>query len=664
MIRKIFLIAIVAALLCSVSVMAYAQSMPIDNKTYVEDEMNQLMTGGIIELPGGHLVNYSSDGKIINSMNNLQTSLTDDNKTDIVACYQRFGYSSWEPDVHLDWPRTGRIWASVNEINNLPSNESVYWAVHQINETWLGEQAIIIVNSANHAEFRVWSRDVNNGSSFAHCRDSDMNGNLTNTYIVAIVAVNDLGSIDYNQVRFYIWDLNTNISYQYQCDLPNTTKLGWVDGTLEAKNEYRNANNVQYTLNDLSAYDNNFQPLTLQYYYVKSEVNNNVGSQNHTMYNRYNDPVYQQKPDGSYNATLVQWKEPDFGQGQYWKFINVSGSGDGALSDYQVKLVIHRGNGTDSGSDIYLNGLSQSWPYDIRFTNATFVDQGHKLSYWVESYDANTATVWVKVDYIAASPAVTPVKLFYGRPNDTGESDGNNTFIVFDHFDGASLDSNKWVVQGTGSYSMGNSNIRLSASNSIVQAHCINNITLDKYTIETQGKVILPYYYQGYKYRPGVLFKQGNTSPNDNALGFDTYSFDQDGWTVYNFPQWSWYSITSPASISPSDPYSGVFRIQITVNGASYTCKETLRNKVISGSNSPSGTYFSLMAEKCTNDYDWVFVRKYTPNEPGQSHAMRAAYVSIDTPITSISDQSHNVSTFMNRTIPAYNDIKVNNSTG
>ncbi|HMK45949.1 MAG TPA: DUF2341 domain-containing protein [Methanocella sp.] len=83
----------------------------------------------------------------------------------------------------------------------------------------------------------------------------------------------------------------------------------------------------------------------------------------------------------------------------YTKSHKIAGSQDGDLFDYQMKYIIHRDTGTDNGQDVYLGGHSLSWPNDIRFENAA----GDSLSYWVESSDSNSATIWVKIDKIPTS---------------------------------------------------------------------------------------------------------------------------------------------------------------------------------------------------------------------------------------------------------------------
>lgn len=134
--------------------------------------------------------------------------------------------------------------------------------------------------------------------------------------------------------------------------------------------------------------------------------------------------------------------------------IPVTASADGAQNDYQMKLTIVKGTGSNTAGTIYLNNHSSNWPYDIQFKNAS----GTVLDYWREEYDATDMTVWVKCDSIAAS-GETDFYLYYGDSGASDASNGDDTFLFFDHFDAASLDTNKWYRW--------NSNGTISISNSI-----------------------------------------------------------------------------------------------------------------------------------------------------------------------------------------------------
>jgi uncharacterized repeat protein (TIGR01451 family) len=97
------------------------------------------------------------------------------------------------------------------------------------------------------------------------------------------------------------------------------------------------------------------------------------------------------------------------------------------LIDYQVSMTIPHAPGMHADFD------------DLRFGDT----DGNCLSYWVETHTQNiSATVWVKVPTIV-SPT-TMLYMYYGNPAASSASDGDTTFMFFDDFEGASLDTNKW----------------------------------------------------------------------------------------------------------------------------------------------------------------------------------------------------------------------------
>jgi hypothetical protein len=119
----------------------------------------------------------------------------------------------------------------------------------------------------------------------------------------------------------------------------------------------------------------------------------------------------------------------------YFKQITVTGTAVGAQSNYQMKLTVYKGAGTDSGSSVYLNSHVQDDFDDIRFTNSS----GTQLDYWIESSVSGTsAVVWVEFDSIPASPSTASFYINYGNASATAGSNGGNTFVFFDDFTGSS----------------------------------------------------------------------------------------------------------------------------------------------------------------------------------------------------------------------------------
>jgi len=131
----------------------------------------------------------------------------------------------------------------------------------------------------------------------------------------------------------------------------------------------------------------------------------------------------------------------------YRKQINITGSA-GAGTNYQVKLLVGETSGA-SGEQFDLAGHCTSFPNDIKFTD----DDGlTELSYWVESTAGTTpnqlATVWVKVaDDLGSNQSIY---IYYGKSGQSSASSGDDTFLLFDDFNDASLDTNKWQAGSCG----------------------------------------------------------------------------------------------------------------------------------------------------------------------------------------------------------------------
>ena len=123
---------------------------------------------------------------------------------------------------------------------------------------------------------------------------------------------------------------------------------------------------------------------------------------------------------------------------------HVINAASGAGTNYQVKITVHYGAGTDSGADVYLNSHGRTDFGDVRFTGSDGVTQ---LSCWMEAYTSgDKATFWVKVTDDLSSTART-IYLYYGNSVVTTTSNGDNTFLFFDDFPGSSLDTTtKWTI--------------------------------------------------------------------------------------------------------------------------------------------------------------------------------------------------------------------------
>jgi len=123
-------------------------------------------------------------------------------------------------------------------------------------------------------------------------------------------------------------------------------------------------------------------------------------------------------------AALSLLQAPIAAQGSDWlegwfyrKEHRIVGSTAGAVTDYQIRIKVHYGSGTDDGENVYLEGKCRADFGDVRFTAGDGVTP---LSYWMEKkVDGEYAIFWVKVPYIPAYPGSTTIYIYYSNPDAT-----------------------------------------------------------------------------------------------------------------------------------------------------------------------------------------------------------------------------------------------------
>jgi hypothetical protein len=126
---------------------------------------------------------------------------------------------------------------------------------------------------------------------------------------------------------------------------------------------------------------------------------------------------------------------------RYRKEITVNNGLFSTLVNYQVNLTV------DTASLISAGKMKADCS-DMRFVNSSNMD----MSYWIEGDCNSGATkVWVKVLTIRLR-GTEDIYMYYGNPAAAPASDGDNTFIFFDHFDSppSSLNTTKWPSTSTG----------------------------------------------------------------------------------------------------------------------------------------------------------------------------------------------------------------------
>ena len=114
----------------------------------------------------------------------------------------------------------------------------------------------------------------------------------------------------------------------------------------------------------------------------------------------------------------------DFYETYYRKFHIISNSTATPLTDYQIRIKVHRAIGPDSGEDVYVDDKCQADFRDIRFYAP---DEVTELPYWLEKIEGDTATFWLKVDSIPASGSTT-IYISYGKERATTSNEANVFF--------------------------------------------------------------------------------------------------------------------------------------------------------------------------------------------------------------------------------------------
>jgi len=149
-----------------------------------------------------------------------------------------------------------------------------------------------------------------------------------------------------------------------------------------------------------------------------------------------------------FNSPLFasEWSFLTFSTGYEYKKAHIINAAAGAGANYQVKVKVFYGSGTDSGENVYLAGKSRADFGDVRFADNDGVTL---LDYWIESkVNGDHAIFWVKV-IDDLSTVNRTIYIYYGNPNATSESNVTATFIRV--IDGAQPVVGSWHLdEGTG----------------------------------------------------------------------------------------------------------------------------------------------------------------------------------------------------------------------
>ena len=324
---------------------------------------------------------------------------------------------------------------------------------------------------------------------------------------------------------------------------------------------------------------------------------------------------------------------------QYRKSHEIDGSTAGAVTDYQVRIRVHYGSGTDSGEDVYLNEKCRSDFGDVRFT-----DSGGEalLAYWMEEkVDGDYAVFWVKVPSIPADPDKATIYIYYGKSDATYEGDGGQVFEFFDDFEDGVLDTGKWtVLRGTWDEEVG---YLKTASGDTV--HIIRSTySGGDYAIETRIKAV------SGEHRTGGAASR--IQDKDNY--YRPYLKEAaDEIEIRKIQGGSDYTLVKTSKTLETNVW---YRLTAAVYGT--TLKLTVDGTTISATDSAFSSGYAGLYGNGTMNYDWFAVRKYVEPEPSHgSWGSEEEYA----PIVSTQPPSNvtAISATLNGSVDAINDTEI-----
>ncbi|HOT04425.1 MAG TPA: DUF2341 domain-containing protein, partial [Methanolinea sp.] len=323
------------------------------------------------------------------------------------------------------------------------------------------------------------------------------------------------------------------------------------------------------------------------------------------------NPVHVYEGVGTYSVNLTVWnaygsdsvtktgyitvvEPPAFLEGwSYRKLVTIAGSGDGMLTDYQMRFVVYRSEGTDGGGTVYVGTNVKADYSDLRFTKT----DNTVLSYWIESSSASSAVVWVKIPEIPVTG--TQIYLYYGNAGAEAVSNGETTFPFFDDFSGSSLNSGKWDAS-LASVSNGVCTISTSTSTTAYiqskQAFGPGYAARFRWMTPSERNWIAYGFYESNNNRAQLYYNNGRQYLTVNA-GSSTTTAHSNSYASYAV----WEVQRESGSVVKYKYNDGVLT-SVSTNVPTVDMPLAFRAARSTGTTSSS--------------IDWVFVRKITPIAP------------------------------------------------
>jgi hypothetical protein len=304
--------------------------------------------------------------------------------------------------------------------------------------------------------------------------------------------------------------------------------------------------------------------------------------------------------------------------------LNIVISTQVAITDYPVKIDLSQ-------------APSSFWNNVIDGTDIYFLDSnGNPLYYFIEYIDKinKKGVAWVKITLSANSS--TTIQMYFGGSNPYSSYNTSNIFLLFDHFDGTSVDSTKWnvTINTGGSVTVSDSIITINNAKAVSK-------TSFSFPISVRAKA---------KFSDGKQWKGIHVNQNSDGSGYGTAITTVDTTATTNLygrdRNNAGIEIAKVLLGSYADNNFHIFEENVIANNnKKFYIDETLKGSLTSDITITSG-YIVLEATTPYLYVDYIIVRKFIDPEPTVSiytsyQLEDQDYISVSSPSYQTEDQDY-----------------------